>query len=149
LASVLQISFSSFILLGLIHLEEKAEMNMGKDTYLVLEIENRGETSPVRDWECGYEPARWEEVKIEFTMPPYGNSRERRHTAPEKKNKTFPEVDRRKGSERRKGTDRRMGSKDRRSWQESRWIGAPDCRSGQSDRRQDGDRRVNPDRRRK
>ena len=122
---------------------------MGKDTYLVLEIEDSRETSPVEDWKNGYDPSRWEEVKIEFTVPPYTKTRGRQPLERKKAKDTFPETERRQGPERRTVTDRRMGSIDRRSWQESRWIGAPDCRSGLSDRRRGADRRKNPDRRRK
>lgn len=122
---------------------------MGKDSYLILDIEDSPEASPAGNWMSSYDPRRWEEVKIEFTVQPGNKSVEKKVLKQEKAAETYPETDRRLDSERRGRSDRRMGSRDRRSWQDSRWIGAPDCRSGQTDRRQGGDRRVNPDRRRK
>ena len=122
---------------------------MGKDTYLVFDFEDGPENPSGGDWKSRYDPAHWEEVKIEFNVPPLEKPVEKKPAGQAEKQRTWPETDRRRGSERRAGTDRRVGSEDRRSWQESRWIGASDCRSGQTDRRQGPDRRVNPGRRRR
>jgi hypothetical protein len=61
---------------------------------------------------------------------------------------SYPGTERRGGTDIRSGRDQRLGSRDRRTWQDPHWIGAPDCRVGKSDRRSGRDRRKGTDRRR-
>ena len=122
---------------------------MGKNTYVVLDMENSGEASSFDDLRSGYDPRRWEEISIEFTVPSYRETAQRKALEQKGEKEAYPAAERRRGVERRAEDDRRMGSEDRRSWQDYRWIGAQDCRSGKNDRRRGGDRRKNPDRRRK
>ena len=122
---------------------------MGKETYLIFDFEESLKTPSAVNWKKKYDPSRWEEIKIDFHIPP--SEKHSENSVPERAvtQKAYVEMDRRQSSERRVEKDRRLGSVDRRGWQESRWIGAPDCRDGRTDRRKGKERRKNPDRRQK
>lgn len=136
------------------HFSLQGEGTMGNQNYIVLGAESSWAASYEEDRHELYDPVWPEDVKIEFTVPPrtvLGVESEPRNPAVSRDSvrENASDTERRLGKDRRSGSPRRRGSTTRRCWQEPQWIGAPDCRNGLPDRRQEEDRRAQTDRRRK